>query len=1057
MNIKKDKKAVAEIIGSVVLLAIAVAAISVVYLYVLSDEGPGPETYVTLVGKIETKDGNTTAVFENRRGETLGLDTEVILQIGGEYGESKRTSVRELSLIFPEVADGWNIGEKIYPALIFSEELGNDLTDVTIDGTIVDEKSNSIVFWGRLQGGYLVPLTGRGGIWHFNESLWRPGYPDVIDSSGNNNNGTAYYTANTCDDVVSAEANRSGRFNGIDDYVEVLNAYSLNLRNKITMEAWIKPFSISLGGITGLLDQFGYKPYITNVLGDRYLFAVVSEDSQQMANLQTINLTPRQQLSENSVIDVEYDIGVGRPVQQKIRPIITHIYGNVYLVALNGLSTNLNLYLKTFNISSDGHIEYTGNNIFDDNSSDLGVGKPNRPSIVRVSDFESYSIFAVAYAINVDGTHPAVGLIRTVNFSHDGKLEYIGEVGNFDDVEGYGPCIIRASSNMFAVAYRDSSNIGIIKTFNISSDGSSIEYTGKDYIFDDKTSPGLNPPTFIKVSDFGSYGVFAIAYGSYINNQYPGIGYIKTIKIYYSNGSIVSTGKSEMFEESTCFDPHMIRHSENYFIVAYSTGDSSNGKYSAIELANNGSIIIRSSKILVLPFQNNQRCVNPIVIKISERGFGIIFESIAGGNGHPGYLIPIEIEYPSDLYSKGIHKLGSYGIYANPNDVYVNINSKTINASIIPNTWNYVVLTYDRSQIKLYVNGIPKNSTSFTEPIKITNSNLIFGDLFYGLIDEVGIYDKVLSAQDIYNHYRQFAPIIIFNVISSDIDYDSAVITWETNVPSNSILRYGTTTPEIEVSGPSGVTSFSITLSGLSSGTTYYYEIQSTTLDGYHTIIDNNGGSYYTFTTENRPPNEPRLPNPTHEQNNVKINTVLSWVGGDPDGNSVTYDVYFGTTNPPPKVVSNQSQTSYDPGILNILTTYYWKIVAWDSYSASAEGPIWEFTTQNAMHVQSIYMWYQVQANNKYKIFTRVTIVDSNGNPVSGATVSLTMTNQDGDVVSFVSNPNPNPTKNDGTATFESQTAQNPGTYTSMVTNVFKTDWAYDLTNSETIKVLTVP
>ena len=48
---------------------------------------------------------------------------------------------------------------------------------------------------------------------------------------------------------------------------------------------------------------------------------------------------------------------------------------------------------------------------------------------------------------------------------------------------------------------------------------------------------------------------------------------------------------------------------------------------------------------------------------------------------------------------------------------------------------------------------------------------------------------------------------------------------------------------------------------------------------------------------------------------NVDVTMDLSWNGGDPDpGDTVTYDVCFGTTNPPPKVVSNQSATTYNPG-----------------------------------------------------------------------------------------------------------------------------------------------
>ena len=101
-----------------------------------------------------------------------------------------------------------------------------------------------------------------------------------------------------------------------------------------------------------------------------------------------------------------------------------------------------------------------------------------------------------------------------------------------------------------------------------------------------------------------------------------------------------------------------------------------------------------------------------------------------------------------------------------------------------------------------------------------------------------------------------------------------------------------------------------------------------------------------TVIMANHPPNTPSNPNPTNGASNVDINADLSWTGGDPDScDTVTYDVYFGTTSPPPKVVGNQSDTSYNPGTMNYNTHYYWKIVAWDNHGASTTGLIWEFTT----------------------------------------------------------------------------------------------------------------
>lgn len=92
-------------------------------------------------------------------------------------------------------------------------------------------------------------------------------------------------------------------------------------------------------------------------------------------------------------------------------------------------------------------------------------------------------------------------------------------------------------------------------------------------------------------------------------------------------------------------------------------------------------------------------------------------------------------------------------------------------------------------------------------------------------------------------------------------------------------------------------------------------------------------------------PYTPKNPSPENGATNVDANVDLSWTGGGSPGSTITYDVYFGLTNTPPKISANQSATTYDPSTLAYNTTYYWKIVAWDQDQNSADGPLWQFTT----------------------------------------------------------------------------------------------------------------
>jgi PKD repeat protein len=139
----------------------------------------------------------------------------------------------------------------------------------------------------------------------------------------------------------------------------------------------------------------------------------------------------------------------------------------------------------------------------------------------------------------------------------------------------------------------------------------------------------------------------------------------------------------------------------------------------------------------------------------------------------------------------------------------------------------------------------------------------------------------------------------------------------------------------------------SVVLSGLAYSTTYKVWVNATDPTGSTLSTQR----WYTFTTKanqtNNPPNTPSNLYPSNGSIDVSVTDYLSWTGGDPDGDPVTYDIYFGTINSPPKVISNQSSVSYNPGTMNYSTIYYWKIIAWDNHSTNTVSPTWYFTTKN--------------------------------------------------------------------------------------------------------------
>ena len=102
----------------------------------------------------------------------------------------------------------------------------------------------------------------------------------------------------------------------------------------------------------------------------------------------------------------------------------------------------------------------------------------------------------------------------------------------------------------------------------------------------------------------------------------------------------------------------------------------------------------------------------------------------------------------------------------------------------------------------------------------------------------------------------------------------------------------------------------------------------------------------------NNPPHVPSLPYPQDGATGIAVSTELSWEGGDPDGDPVTYEVFMGTN--PDTGLELACSGIADPDTFCIPstplitgTTYYWMVKATDSYNNVSEVPYpyWSFTT----------------------------------------------------------------------------------------------------------------
>lgn len=139
----------------------------------------------------------------------------------------------------------------------------------------------------------------------------------------------------------------------------------------------------------------------------------------------------------------------------------------------------------------------------------------------------------------------------------------------------------------------------------------------------------------------------------------------------------------------------------------------------------------------------------------------------------------------------------------------------------------------------------------------------------------------------------------------------------------------------------------------------------------------------------NSPPNTPSYLNPPNHEKNVDINDNLQWICSDPEGDSLTYDVYFGTVSNLKLVSIDQHLTFYDPpGAMDYNTKYYWEIVAKDEFGASSTGPIWDFTTLDNPNNPPFIPSHPNPENGSINITTNIVLNWIGGDPDVNDTVT---------------------------------------------------------------------
>lgn len=132
----------------------------------------------------------------------------------------------------------------------------------------------------------------------------------------------------------------------------------------------------------------------------------------------------------------------------------------------------------------------------------------------------------------------------------------------------------------------------------------------------------------------------------------------------------------------------------------------------------------------------------------------------------------------------------------------------------------------------------------------------------------------------------------------------------------------------------------------LNKGVAYYWRVKTTDSKGLSSEYSN----VFQFYTEgdgdsNHIPFAPNVVTPALHQIIQTSTTQLKWTASDVDNDPLTYDVYFGTVNPPTTIVAENLTANAFDVTLDPSTNYYWRIIVNDGNGGKSIGQVWNFKT----------------------------------------------------------------------------------------------------------------
>jgi hypothetical protein len=408
--------------------------------------------------------------------------------------------------------------------------------------------------------------------------------------------------------------------------------------------------------------------------------------------------------------------------------------------------------------------------------------------------------------------------------------------------------------------------------------------------------------------------------GSHIGNLWSSAGTLL--------GTVTFTGETASGWQQANFVPPVLIAAGTTYVVSYFT---STGHYSA-----NGAFFTSSG------------ADNPPLHALAN--------GVDGPNGLYRYVSVSS--FPNQSFNAANYWVDL--VFTNSGSPAISAVVAAVTATTSTITWSTDEQSNSRVDYGTAPDALNLNATnaSLVTSHSVTLTGLTTGTVYYYRVTSVDNLGNSATAPTTSNSPATFTPNQpppVITAVTAAPGITTSTITWTTDTNSTSRVDYGTspTTLTLNASNGTFVTSHSIGLTGLATGTTYYFRVTSIDSFGNSSTSPPTSGSPASVTTIDATP--PVISSVTSAPGSGGIATI-SWMTNKPTNSSVDYGTSTGSLTLNVSDATLVTSHSLTLAGLTLGTTYYYSVTSVDSLGNSVSSPVAP-ATANFVELVPLSFW----------------------------------------------------------------------------------------------------